>query len=417
MKRINGKNLLIIIIISIQTCSIFRTQKDCKYLISLKIEDQISFDEPDFIYRDFGTFFFTNRAIYFADGIYQKIYVFDCSGKYLHSLGDLGWETGKLNAITDIVELTNHHIIVIDGIAQRITEFNSNGDFVQILIDLMTLPSKFLPYTGLKSHIPQRSSHNIAQVYKYMPFFISPYCDAQLIDNKTLILSCSEQFYYYGGLSAKMTLFRKYTFPEFEEISKGGHPSKIYHRKIKALQEYHSLPIDKKLYYIEANAPFITVLDEDLNILDFIHHPESKFKPIKEDFHENLFKETDLYSLFEYVYGISQMKSIFQHRNYVGTMYKNVYSFENFFKSLYKNHYYIFQNFADSLDYSQFEDKDDEYFCQVYSRDLKIFYGEISLPTKPLGFDSKFIYLPGSKSNILHRNTILKCRLEVKPIK
>ncbi|MCG2715931.1 MAG: hypothetical protein L6422_06565, partial [Candidatus Marinimicrobia bacterium] len=256
MKSIIGKNLLIIIIIiSMQTCSIFRTQKDCKYLISLKIEDQISFDEPDFISRDFGTFFFNNRAIYFADGVTQEIHVFNRSGKFLHTFGGAGWEIGKFNAVTDIVELDNDNLIVIDGISQRITEFDSNGDFVQVLIDLMTLPSKFLPYTGLKSHISQRSNHSIAQVYKDMPFYISPYCDAQLIDNKTLILSCSEQFYYYGGLSAKMTLFRKYIFPEFEEISKGGHPSKIYHRKIKALQEYHSLPIDKKLYYIEANAP------------------------------------------------------------------------------------------------------------------------------------------------------------------
>ena len=416
-RRISISLLLVVpFLLLLQDCSLLSHIRGKKpHQISLEIVDKIHIAKSEFLRRDFGSYFFNDDgSFYYADHISKKITVFTATGSEVITFGKRGGDDGEFNAITDIDLLDNGNIMVVDAVSQRISEFGLNGEFIKNIVDF-DMGSYHVRLTSVIV-----DSANMADVSKYFvfnentTFFLSPYCDAQVVDGRYIYLAGHEQGPYYRDDIGNLSLLRKFYFPELAQVSKGGNYSKVYRRSIRPLQRYDFSCVDDQVYIVEANSPHITHLNEHLDFEEVVYHEGSGFHPIPEDFKEEIFLKDDLAPLFQYIVGCSMMQRIFEQGDFTVALYVNVGNFENFLKEAYLHHYYNYQKYTEQFDFSEIRGDEDEHWLQVLSRDLKEFYGDIQLPNKLLGYNRNFIFFAGNPNHSLQKNTILKCRLKLR---
>jgi hypothetical protein len=383
-------------IFSIQTCSYFCRLSESKNTnLTLKIDDVLVLEDTREIHREGNTYFFKNDGtIYLADNTEQTITCFNQSGKKLFTIGEYGKAPRQFIAINDIVQLPNKHFIVIDAIKQRLSEFDKDGSFLKILVDFNQDDSVISP----------------SQLYSSDAFILRPNCNANLLGDSIIYLPGSEQLSYYGTERIKMSLFRKFSYPDFKEIVRGGNFSKKYNDKgFKILEFYKSAVIDDAFYFIEAATPYITKLTLDLKLDSLIFSKGQHFVPILKGLEEDVFLNNDVRPLFEWTNGKSTMYDIFQHGNFAVIIYKNHYNFNDFISIVYKDNYNYFQTYIDSLSLYNYSRKEDEHWCGVYSKNFQRHFGELKLPSRILGHDDKYIYLEENKDR--PKDRILKCKI------
>jgi len=397
----------------------------CSFLLSrsessqgrpvLEIVDTFKPEQPEKIYRDFGSFYFNDDGSFsFADHISKQVSIYDQAGRIRHYFGKKGADRGCFNAITDIDKLPNGHIMVVDAINQTISEFDSKGNFIGYIVEFEM--NQFHPKRNRIVYESKAAADSVAYMVQETnkTFFLSPYCDAQIVDGRYIFLAGHEQGPYYRNDLKRLNLIAKFYWPELTELFRGGRYSKVYRRSIRPLQSYDFACVDDQVYLIEANVPYITRLNEFLEFQEIIYHERASFRPIPEDFKEDIFLEDNLKPLFDYIHDCSVMQRIFQQGPYVITYFKTIGNFENFLKDTYRHHYDNFQNYTEGIDISEFSGGDDQDYLQVLSKDLKQYHGDLELNNRFLGFNEKYIFLAGDPGNPLKKNRILKCRVKEK---
>ena len=406
---------ILLLVLSGWGCSpLFSLRERARYQLRLEVVDKIRPDAPEELYRDFGGFFFEENGSYsYADHIKKQIAVHDREGRLLVRFGGKGADPGYFNAITDIDRLANGHLMVVDAIAQKISEFDTQAKFLGYIAEF-----DMNAWHPVRNRIVSESKEE-ADSIRYLTwnenttFFVSPYCDAQIVDGRYLFLAGHEQGPYYRNDLKNLNLLRKFYWPELSELFQGGKYSRVYRRSIRPLQSYDFACIDNQVYLIEANVPYITRLNEFLDLREVVYHEGSGFRPIPEDFREDVFLEDNLKPLFDYISGCSMMQRIFGHGSYVLTLYKTIGNFENFLKDTYRHHYYNFQEYTERVDFANYAGGEDTQCLQVFSRDLKSFYGDLPLGNRFLGYNGEYLFLAGNPRNPLQKNQLLKCRVVV----
>ena len=134
-----------------------------------------------------------------------------------------------------------------------------------------------------------------------------------------------------------------------------------------------------------------------LNFKGLLGVKGTHFTPIQQGFNEDYTCRGDLSNLFEWLNGKSSVHRMFEFQNYILVVYKNNFKMKN--------------PWSDEIVVQNENQLENEYWCQVYSRDLEKYYGEIRLPEWPLGFDSKYIYFKDLSKN---EPRILKTKIRVK---
>ena len=413
-----NKSLITVTLILFQTiflnsrCAIFVAGREIPGRPELEVVSKIKPDLPENIYRDFGSFYFNDDgSFFFADHISKRISNYDQNGQIRYNFGKRGAGPGCFNAITDIDQLDNGHCMVVDAITQKISEFDSEGNFIGYIVEFEM--NRFHPKHNRIVYESKEEADSVAYMVQETnkTFFLSPYCDAQVVDGRYIFLAGHEQGAYYRNDLKHLNLIAKFYWPELAELFRGGQYSKVYRRSIRPLQSYDFACVDDQVYLIEANIPYITRLNEYLDFQKIIYHEGTSFHPIPEDFKEDIFLEDNLKPLFDYIHGCSVMQRIFQHGPYVITYFKTIGNFENFLKDTYRRHYYNFQKYTEGIELSEFSGGDDHDFLQVLSKDLKEYLGDLELNNRLLGFNDNYIFLAGNPRNPLEKNRILKCRI------
>ncbi|MBU1065537.1 hypothetical protein KJ762_13940 [bacterium] len=408
--------IVIILLLSGNSCSFLLSRNESSQSRPvLEIVDTFKPEQPENIYRDFGSFFFNDDGSFtFADHISKQVSIYDPAGHVRHYFGKKGAYPGCFNAITDIDKLPNGHIMVVDAINQTISEFDLEGNFIGYIVEFEM--NQFHPKRNRIVYESKEAADSVAYMVQETnkTFFLSPYCDAQIVDHRYIFLAGHEQGPYYRNDLKNLNLIGKFYWPELTELFRGGRYSKVYRRSIRPLQSYDFACVDDQVDLIEANVPYITRLNEFLEFQEIIYHERTSFQPIPEDFKEDIFLEDNLKPLFDYIHGCSVMQRIFQHGPYVITYFKTIGNFENFLKDTYRHHYYNFQNYTEGIDLAEFSGGDDHDYLQVLSKDLQRFFDDLELKNRFLGFNKKYIYLAGNPQNPLQKNRILKCRIKEK---
>lgn len=198
-----------------------------------------------------------------------------------------------------------------------------------------------------------------------------------ILPDSSIIISGYDNF--------KKTLYGKFKYPNSKLLTTGGGIGPAYiaeNGESIALTE--SIISDSSLFFIVSTSPFIREMDLELNYMG-MKGVKGKHYRLSEELEENPnfgFKKIDDNDLFgQWFYENRRTMDIFHHGNYACVIYREVTGDE------------------------------DRNWCQVYSKDFEIYYGEILLPEKPLGDDNKYIYFKSTKNGV---NRISKTKLKVK---
>ncbi len=187
----------------------------------------------------------------------------------------------------------------------------------------------------------------------------------------------------HGWIGEQQLLFAKYKYPETEFINIGGAIGPGYDGGGMFWCYSKSIIIDSSLFYIVATSPFIRELN--LN-LEFVgnkgvqgeHYHLGSFEKNPNFGYWDFDRDNESYQ--EWMLRNSRTIDLFQHRIYSCVLYREVL------------------------------ESGDKFWCQVYSRDLEKYFGEIQLPEIPIGRDSKYIYFRDLRKN---EPRILKTEIRV----
>ena len=188
----------------------------------------------------------------------------------------------------------------------------------------------------------------------------------------------------HGWIGEQQILFGKYNYPETNFMTLGGSMGPGYDGGGMFWDYSRSILMDSSLFYIVATSPFVRELNFEL---EFVGNKGVQGKHYKFGDLENkpnfgywdFDKEGE--SFQDWMMRNSRTIDIFYHRDYSCVLYREVL------------------------------ESDDKFWCQVYSKDFEIYYGEIQLPDMPIGRDSNFIYFTDLQKK---QPRILKTRIRMK---
>lgn len=187
-----------------------------------------------------------------------------------------------------------------------------------------------------------------------------------------------------GWEGSNPILIGKFKYPEYKILNLGGNIGPGYDGGGITWNYSKSIIVDSSLFYIVSTSPFIRQLNLDLNYIGNKgikgeHFEMGDFEKNPNFGHWDYNKDKEPFQ--EWIIRNSRTIDLFRHGNYSCVLYREVLGVGN------------------------------KYWCQVYSRDLEKYYGEVELPEMPIGRDSKYIYFRDLRRN---DPRILKTRIRVK---
>ncbi len=331
--------------------------------IGLVKKGYIKLDEPEWINKRYRTFYFGNNSrIYVADHMNETVHVFDKSGKKLHVIHD----EFSTHGITNVMIEKNDHVLIPNITSHNITEYDEHGKYVGVWANF---------------------DHD----------FVITGNSFYYVNDTTFIISGSDSLEYWGADVTRKSLLNIFTIPKITRISKGSYLPTEYLNGYSVLDYSGSIIVDDKIYQFVGISPYIRKYNLEFDFKGMQGVKGNHFTPVVEGFNEDYSCRGDLSNLFEWLNGKSSVQSVFEYQNHILLIYKNNFQMKN--------------PWSDEIVVQNENQLENEYWCQVYSKDLEHYYGEIQLPDWPLGFDKEYIYFKdlGKKEP-----RILKTRIRVK---
>jgi hypothetical protein len=353
--------LFIAIILNFSCASYLQISDDNKILL-----EKIGFtkiEEPKWIKQQFRTFHFgKNNRIYIADHTNETVHVFDKFGKKLHAIHN----EFSTHGITNVLIQKNDHVLIPNITSHNITEYDEHGKYLGVWAD-------------------------------FDDDFVITGSNFYFVNDSTFIISGSDSLEYWGADVTKKSLLNTFTFPKMKRISKGTFLPKEYLNGYSVLDYSRSIFVDDKIFQFVGISPYIRKYNLNFDFQGMAGVKGTHFTPVVKGFTEDYFCRGDLSNLFEWMNGKSSMHRIFEYQNYILTIYKNNFQMKN--------------PWSDEIIVQNENQLKNEYWCQVYSKDLEKYYGEIQLPGWPLGFDKEHIYFEDYSKT---KPRIMKTKIRVK---
>lgn len=349
------KNLLIILLIAlIMNCdkTIQKDQKTITDDLSNKFNNSVSnidtitfFTQPNPISISNLYFCKTNEFIYAVDKLNCKVNIYNHTGMYINQFGESGQGPGEFLRINGMTFINNGTILVFDSGLQRITEFDSLGNYRKVN---KTFSGEF-----------------------YMDD-----CELSYVDDSLIYAGLMEPKYFHQGGYHKSDIIFKFKYPEWKLLNQGGRFNEIYKKNLSAFMVRDFLVNKNGIFLSQKAYPFITVYNQNLEFKYYTGILSQNYSLITEGF-KGEYNFSNIKKIAKFFNGKSAMLDVFEMNKRIITVYFNIHKQQT--KSGIQIH----------------EDKsgrENEYFYQIYSNDMKQYFGEVLIDGKYMGADSQYIY-------------------------
>lgn len=322
--------------------------------ILLKKEGIWKIDEPELLNQN-------HTSISFLDN--GNVYIWKGNGKEIVGFNKKGKKIFDTNPDIFYHHMGELHLFMDNKI---IGEYFSNNEDFRLDVGFLIFEEN--------GKIDNQWYWDFRESQKYSPYGHN----IHLLSDSLLIVSG------HGWVGKKQMLFGKFKYPETDFLTLGGSIGPGYDGGGMFWTFSKSVVVDSSLFYIVATSPFVRELNLDLEFAGNkgVQGKHYKFGDLenKPNFgYWDFDKEGE--SFQDWMMRNSRTIDLFQHGNYSCVLYREV-----------------------------MEDGD-KYWCQVYSRDLEKYYGEIQLPDMPIGRNSEQIYFRDLSKT---KPRILETRIRIK---
>lgn len=348
------KNLLIILLIAlIMNCdkTIQKDQKTItedlsnKFTLNVTSIDTLSFfNQPKPI--SVSKFYFNknNEFIYAVDELNCTINIYDPSGTFIKQIGESGQGPGEFVRINGLTFLKDGTLLIFDSGLQRISEFDKVGNYRKV--------NK--TFSG--------------------EYFMDD-CQIKSIGDSIVFLGLMEPGFYFQGGYHKSDILFKFKYPEWTLINQGGRLNEIYNKNLSVMMGRNFLVSQNEILLSQQAFPLITVYNYDLVFKYQAGILSQNYSLITEGFNGE-YNFRNMKKIAKFFNGKSVTDDIFKMKNKIITVFHNIYKQTQLGVTLYQDK----------------SGKGNEYYYQIYSNDMKQYYGEVIIDGKYMGADNQYIY-------------------------